>query len=426
MNEKRPDEPSGIHEEDAAQAPEAPSRRPAEDTATGQAADPGSTSQSPEAEPAPDPRPPLGFGEGDTERASGADGSGPAESSSAPRRSGGFLAFLALLIALAAAAGAGYLWWSQQQEGAAENAALGELREAASRNQRQLSALQERLEDRMGALDAAVEERRGALDTLERGLDSVEDEVARAQERLARLADTGQPAERSPSLADAEYLLMVASRELGLADNHRVALAALREADQRLRQLGDPSLLPVRQAISDDIAAVEAAADADTDGLAMRLGSLTDRVQGLPLKASLAPEPSGAGGEGATAPSGWQRFKQRLADVASGLFRIRRMDAPPAPLLSPEESFFLYRNLELDLKTARLAAMENDQDNYQRSLDSARRAVEAFFLADDPAVQSFLSALDDLRTADVAPPEWPDIAETLELLRSVSETPGDA
>ncbi|MEJ2513767.1 MAG: uroporphyrinogen-III C-methyltransferase [Gammaproteobacteria bacterium] len=422
MNDKRPEELSG-HQDDEARAPTEPVSSDAPSTTSGGMAGDPRDADPPagrEAGSPPEPEPELPEPRGPASPP-------PPEAPAAPaRRGGGLLAFLALLIALAAAGGAGYLWWSQQQEGSRESTALAELRDAADNNQQRLSSLEQRLEARIEALDQAVAGRRQALDALNRGLESLEKDVAQAQERLASLADTEPPAERSPSLADAEYLLLVASRELSLADNHQVALAALREADRRLRQVGDPGLLPVRRAISDDIAAIEAAADSDADGLAMRLGSLADRVQGLPLSASLTPEPIGSSTDGGAAASGWERFKQRLSDMASGLFRIRRMDAPPAPLLSPEESFFLYRNVELDLKAARLAAMEGDQANYDQSLNSAQATVEDFFLAEDPAVKSFLSALAELRDANVAPPEWPDIGETLESLRSVTETHGEA
>src|SRR5690606_1003368 len=111
-----------------------------------------------------------------------------------------------------------------------------------------------------------------------------------------------------------------------------------READQRVARLDDPALREVRAAINDEIAAVEAVASVDLEGIAMRLASLAARVEGLPLRASLAPGVPAA--RQADELSGWARLKQRVRAAAAGLFRIRRTDAPAAPLLAPDESFF--------------------------------------------------------------------------------------
>jgi uroporphyrin-3 C-methyltransferase len=297
-------------------------------------------------------------------------------------RGGPVLAFFALIVALAAAAGAGFNWWAAQRDTAAREDLAANLSD-----------------DFRGASQAAQER------------------IAQLEERLSA---TAAP-ERQPAVADVEHLIIIANRELALAGNHRVALAALREADRRLTSLDDPSLLPVRQSISDDVAAVEELAASDAEGIALRLGSLAGRVQALPLKASLAPEPTREAGAADTEGSGWQRFKRRLVDLASGLFRVRRTDQPAAPLLSPEESFFLHRNVELDLKAARLAAMSGDQANYDAGLGSAKEAVASYFVGEDPAVQSFVAALDDLMAREVVR-RWPDLTGTLEQLRAITIT----
>lgn len=399
MNDTRPDD-----------APETP--EDASQAAEGPAAEPEATDVS-DARPEPEPEGPAARNE-------------PAEPTSPetrPRgRAAGFLAGLALLIALGAGAGAGFNWWMARQDAAARqdltDRVTTEARQAARQAAQEAArADDERLADlgdRLSSLESAARDRGSRMDR-------IADQLGAVQERLSSLATASGGAERVPAIADIEHLLIIAHRELTLADNHRVALAALREAGRRLDVLDDPSLLPVRQALSDDISAVEAAAAGAGDGLALRLGSLADRVQGLPLRASLAPEPTGDAASGPEGETGWQRFKRRLVELGTGLFRVRKMDEPPAPLLAPEESFFLHRNLELDLKAARLAAMAGDQANYEQSLASAREAVSSYFLKEDPAVRTFLSALDELAGKDVEP-EWPDLTGTLERLRSLTES----
>lgn len=319
------------------------------------------------------------------------------------------LGFFALLVAVAAAGGVAVTWWQVQQQGetAAETAA--DLRSLVTAAEGRMAAQEQRLT----ALNRDADERRQEV----AGLDS---ELRQARARLEAMAQEDASPERAPSLTEIEFLLLLAGRELALADNPKVALTALHQADQRLARMEDPGLSRVREAISDEIAAVEAAADLDLEGIAHRLGSLAGRVEGLPLRASLSPQPEAAR-DLDRETGGWARFRARLSEMVAGLFRIRRTDSPAAPLLAPDESFFLYRNVELDLKSARLAVLARDQINYAQSLQAARAAIDAYFETGDSAVQMFVGALEELESHEIAP-DWPEITRSLELLRSAGTT----
>lgn len=328
------------------------------------------------------------------------------------------LGLFALLIAIAAAGGIAFTWWevAEQQEIVATqrseaSATLADIRDLVEESEERLAILEERL----ATIDRSADARRNSLDAMDA-------ELKQARARLDALsAEDAQDAavERSPSLAEIEFLLLLARRELALADNPRVALAALREADQRVARLDDPGLGEVRSAINDEIAAVEAVASVDLEGIAMRLASLAGRVDGLPLRASLAPDVQAA--RQADELSGWARLKQRVRAAAAGLFRIRRTDAPAPPLLAPDESFFLYRNIELDLRSARLAVLSRDARNFAASLAAARNGLAEYFETGDEAVQSVIAAIEELEDRDIAP-QWPEISRSLALLRTAGAT----
>jgi uroporphyrin-III C-methyltransferase len=336
----------------------------------------------------------------------------PRPEATAGRSMGVVLGFFALLVAFAAIGGAAFTWWqvSERQDAVAGQQAealdrLADVRELVASTEQRLAVQEERL----ARLNSDAEERRRKMD----GLDA---ELRQARARLEAFAKEEAGPERSPSLAEIEFLLLLAGRELALADNPRVALAALREADQRVARMDDPGLAEVRAAINDEIAAVEAVAGVDLEGIALRLASLARRVDGLPLRGSLAPEPGSAAGVGDDA-TGWDRLLGRIRAAGANLFRIRRTDAPAAPLLAPDESFFLYRNVELDLKSARLAVLARDPENYLASLGAAHRALREYFETSDEAVQSLLAAIEALEGREIAP-EWPEISRSLSLLRA--------
>jgi len=333
------------------------------------------------------------------------------ESAAQASRSGGRgLALMALLIAIIAAGGAAFVGWQFMQQRQAAAVQRAEVAERVAGMRELLAATEKRIavqEDRLGALGESSEERRRRLDDLESGMRQV-------RASLEALAQENAGPERSPSVAEIEFLLLLAGRELRLADNPRVALAALREADQRVARLEDPGLGEVRAAIHDEIAAVEAAADVDLEGTALRLASLARRVEGLPLRGTLTPDFEAENGDGER--SGWSRFVAQTRKVFSELFRVRRSDAPAAPLLAPDEAFFLYRNIELDLKSARLAVLARDAGNYSASLEAARRGLQEYFATDDDRVRSLLEAIEELETRAIAP-DWPEISRSLALLR---------
>ncbi|NGX17358.1 uroporphyrinogen-III C-methyltransferase [Wenzhouxiangella sp. XN24] len=330
---------------------------------------------------------------------------------SAGRSFGIVLGFFALLVAFAAVGGVAFTWWqvTEQQEVVAEKTS------EAARDLADIRALVLETQARVAAQDERFSELRSEAEARRRELESLDSEIDEARERMESFAREDFPEERSPAVAEVEYLLLLAARELALADNPRVALAALRKADAQLAALDDPSFAATRRAINEEIAAVEAVADVDLEGLALRLDSLAGRIEGLPLHGSLSPEPLADASAG-TEETGWKRFLARLRAVTADLFRIRRTDTPAAPLLAPDESFFLYRNIELDLKSARLAVLARDQENFNAGVEAARAALREYFVVEDEAVRAMLDALDELGTRDVTP-EWPSIGRSLELLR---------
>jgi uroporphyrin-III C-methyltransferase len=341
----------------------------------------------------------------------------PAPPVSSARSMGVVLGLFALLVAFAAAGGMIFTWWqvAEQREleagrEAAASGMLADMRELVASTEERLAAQ----EERVGALDRDAEERRRQLE----GMDA---ELRQARTRLEALAQEDAGPERTPALAEIEFLLLLARRELTLADNPKVALAALREADQRVARIDEPGMGEVRAAINDEIVAIEAVTAIDLEGIALRLASLARRVEGLPLRASLfagerhAPDPA------AEEASGWNRLIGRVRAAASDLFRVRRTETRAAPLLAPEESFFLYRNVELDLKSARLAVLARDTENYAASLEAARQALNEYFDTRDEAVQALIASIETLERSEIAP-RWPEISRSLSLLRATGTT----
>ena len=336
-----------------------------------------------------------------------------------PVRSGRGLAFLALLIALAAAAGSGYLAWIDRINAGTSDAIRADLRGEIGRVENNYQTLQQSVRDlervtngietRIDELAVVGGSISGRLDGLEAG---VRDLATR--DRSAELSGDWQRAE-------AEYLMRIANRQLSLARNPGAAMVALEEADGLLARMADPRLQPVRQQLSDDIIALRSVRQPDVEGLALRLGSLSRKVDGLPLAGQREDARDSLPDD--EAASGWSRLTSKLSAFFGSIFRVRRTEGSVAPLLSPQEAFFLRRNLELELQAARIAVLTGDASVYRASLGTARRWTEEYFRTDDGGVSAFIDALRELEGREITV-ELPDISGSLRALSEARPTEG--
>lgn len=331
-----------------------------------------------------------------------------------PVRSGRALAILALLIALAAAAGSGYLAWIEKISAGTSDAIRADLRGEIGRVENNYQTQQQAVRDLERVTDA-IEMRMDELASVERNignrLDGLEAGVRdlAARDRSAELSGDWQ-------IAEAEYLIRIANQQLSLARNPGAAMVALEEADALLARVADPRLQPVRQQLSDDIVALRSVRQPDVEGLALRLGSLSRKVDGLPLAGQR--EDARDSRPDDEAASGWSRLKSKLSAFFGSIFRVRRTEGSAAPLLSPREAFFLRRNLELELQAARVAILTEDASVYRASLGAARRWTEEYFRTDDGGVSAFIDALRELEGREITV-ELPDVSGSL---RALSET----
>jgi uroporphyrin-3 C-methyltransferase len=324
-----------------------------------------------------------------------------------PSGGGKALAGLALVLALAAAGVSGYVAWITKLTAGQADSAKADIEGEIGR----LEARSNSLEQSLVELEREWRATSGQIDAVSGIEGRLEGRVAALESRTAALARTESvPRDVDWRLAEIEFLLRLANRQVSLARDPVGARAALENADLLLADLADPAMQPVRQQVADGLLGLRSLEQPDVEGLALRLGSLARRVESLPL----ASQPVGTeatAGTG-TSDSGWGRLKSKIREFFASIFQVRRAAGSAAPLLSPEESFFLRRNLELELQAARVALLTSNAPVYRESLSSARRWAEEHFLIDDPGVQGFIEGLRDLEGRDITV-SLPDLSGSL-------------
>lgn len=388
--------------------------------------DPGATAETDPAAPespnqggAPTGKPILEPESGTGGKGGAGFGAGPeapeagAEAPTVVNRPGRGLALLALVVALLGLAGSGYLYWSQQQASLGADRSRADLDAATGRLEADNRRLASRLADLEGGIAAGEAGRSTAADQLRRQRARI-DGLEQGLSRLARSRETvGSQLRRE----EVQHLLRIANFQLNLARDPDTALAALLEADDLLARLADPGLQPLRRQLTDDILALRSVERVDVEGVALRLESLARRVDRLPLNADAAEL-----ADEVTEPAsgGWDRFRQKVSEFLAGIFTVRRTESSGGPLLSREESFFLRRNLELELQTARVALLTGDADIFSSSLGAARRWTETYFDRESAEVETFIGGLSALADVTLRVP-LPDISGSLRIYQELQE-----
>ena len=292
----------------------------------------------------------------------------------------------------------------------------------------------------------SLSDTRGKLAGLEASLDTLRAEDRKLQQSLAEQAakqetiitglNSARKQERNDDrdwlLADIEHLLTIAVQRLTLDRDVTVALAAMQSADNRLRDYNDPELLPLRRQITADINSLQAVNPVDISGLALYLLDIAARVGKLPLK---QPPANGQASSAAKASKGknsekpaWRRFWNEIMDTLKGLVKVYHGNEGSTISLMPEQRYYLYQNLRLQLETATRAVLHRETRNFHTSIEVILDWLQDNFDTGDPAVSNIIDALTRMSKIELQP-ELPDISSSLESVRALingmsDKTPG--
>ncbi len=222
--------------------------------------------------------------------------------------------------------------------------------------------------------------------------------------------------------AEAEYLMQVANHRLALEQDTATAIKALQAADDRLRDSNDPLWSGVRGMLGQEIAALKRVGAVDRVGLSSRLMGIGKQISQLkltgleyvpPVKAEPEAEESKERSMDTLLQDSWEGFKSVMV--------IRHRDKPVSAMLPPEQHYFVYQNLQLQLEAARLAMLRGDQGLYDSSLKSVIEWLKKFFDGEQAASQAVIAELQKLASLPVQS-QLPDISASLRLLRETART----
>ena len=113
----------------------------------------------------------------------------------------------------------------------------------------------------------------------------------------------------------------------------------------------------------------------------------------------------------------WARLGTGILDELKQLVRVRNIEQPEAPLLSPTQAYFLRQNLRLRLLNARLALLDRNEAVLRADIEASGAWLDRYF---DTRSRPVAAASANLRqvAASAISIELPSVAESLAALRS--------
>jgi uroporphyrin-3 C-methyltransferase len=193
--------------------------------------------------------------------------------------------------------------------------------------------------------------------------------IAQLQRKIASL-DQNQPSDWL--LQEAEYLIRVASRSLWLEKETGTAISLLIDADLRIQQLNDPQFLALRQLIQQDIAKLQMLPKLTTDNAILKLMTLDQQVNQLPLAIFEIPDRSNneSGLELTDNANDWrENLAKTWHKFTTKYFTVTRKTGSIEPLMTPQFQLNLRENLSLKLQTTIWAASKGNSSIYLLGLN---------------------------------------------------------
>ena len=331
------------------------------------------------------------------------------EQLSTAKKSSWFVPFLLFLVILMALAAGAYFGWQY------------------------VSAYQQQMQSQLGALQAQLASRPTGAQ-LDNSLRPLQQSVGRVDSRLAQL-EQGQRGlqastenlyalygrdENGWKLAEVEYLMSIAQHKLVLENDFEGAAKTLNAASERIAELADPGLLPVRVQINEEIAQLKTRVRPDLVGMTLLVARLTRQVNslkpGYQSQTSMTPQVEAANTEESNSNLRWD---QRVMNFLSSLVTVKT-DVPKAQQLEQTLVLDVTDKLEDNLKLTRWAILERDAFQYQKLMNENVSLFKEYYDLENAANGDFYEALLQLQRSPLKP-ELPDISGSLRLLKELQQ-----
>ncbi|WP_237385611.1 uroporphyrinogen-III C-methyltransferase [Xenorhabdus sp. Sc-CR9] len=300
-----------------------------------------------------------------------------------PKRYGWVGHTLSIAISLAIGVGGFYIYYHNKQQNvtlSTENAAL----------QQQLTSMAQQQSADKQNFDTDLEELKTSLQQAKDKNQQLDNHIATLQTRVSAISNTDIENWR---LAQASALVKMAGRKIWSEQDVPTAIALLKDADQNLAEMNDPSLNYARTAIRVDIDDLTKIKQLDLDGIILTLNQLSNQVDHL----RLADEVKKTGpevGNNRDVTSSLSDWRENLTNswhsFMDNFITITPRDNSKEPLLAPNQDIYLRENIRSKLLIAAQSVPRHQSKIYKDALEHVGKWVTAYFDTSTPDAIAFL------------------------------------
>ncbi|GMM71647.1 uroporphyrinogen-III C-methyltransferase [Alteromonas gracilis] len=323
-----------------------------------------------------------------------------------------FVVIILFLIVLGMA-GAGYWYYMQQQTASADSATTQQS------NATKLNAIERERADILATLQDVARTNQTLQSTVDELKTQNEQLSLQAESTLQQLNNMEGRRPADWLIAEADYLVRMAGRKLWLENDVRTAILLLVNADKRLKSLADPSVLPVRASLAEDIQTLQQLNPVSQSSVALALTGMMAQIDKLPL--DTFEKPADASAEDTTLSESADDWQDNLAKVWRSLVNdfltVKTIEGPIEPVLSLEAQFLAKEQLRLQLMHVQTAALQGDAGLYNQSLQYAQTLIIEKYDTEKSQVTGFVEALQNLIATDISRPIPTELASQKPLER---------
>lgn len=226
-------------------------------------------------------------------------------------------------------------------------------------------------------------------------------EIKAQAQALSALQQAQDNNKNTLTLLEVQQWVKRANDNVQFENNIPTAIVLLKNADQALREANDSQFNSLRQAIAEDITALQAVPQVDVVGIYTRLTALSEQVTKLPLPNNLInTKPQSLVDN--TLPW-WKRSLQQTWQELQKIVVVRYNPSGSLPLMTPEQQNFLYQNMQAILEKAMWALLHKQSDVYHLSLQQAIDWTKKYFVPNAQATESMLNNLQELQQTNINP-----------------------
>lgn len=265
------------------------------------------------------------------------------------------------------------------------------------------------------------------LDSQTKNLSNQLSEQQRLQESLGHAVIKAHTSatrrQREWVVAEAFYLVELAIQRLQLMRDTNTAIIALQAANKTLQELGDPSFMPLRDALDTDINNLKAFPLPGLASIEQKLNQILIHYNPLPIKPDtqqgtpivLSNENQSNQNESETSTNPLLTLIQEL----NKHLVVRHHDEPLQPQPSLQAQLYQHQILRLRLEAARLAVLREDDVEFHNQLHAALDWLDTHYAF--TTRENLTRELEELDKINIRP-KLPDIGKSIEALNAIRGT----